>query len=161
MTIDLAASQPGDAPFSAGTFEVSGQRKFTKTYDLLDQHQFFGFRSTNEEIDNSLVDTFIVDYDPALFLSLKDIIQNSLTLIAATELNIQAAIDGQIEWNQIAFYEKVIEADVVTGLEKVFPISTYVYRPEEAQADRLQLNAQRAQIDSEKAAIFKAFRDTT
>ena len=53
-------------------------------------------------------------------------------------------------------YQSVIEADVVTGLEKVIPVSTYVLRPEEARQIAADVASQKKAIDSEKAAAKKA-----
>ena len=54
-------------------------------------------------------------------------------MIEAAENEIQAAKDGQVEWTQIAFYEKVIYANMVTNLPLVTPTSIYVLRADEAK----------------------------
>ena len=74
----------------------------------------------------------VINYDPVLFTSLKDTIDSSDAKIASTEDNIVAAQEAQLEWGQVAIYEKVIEADVVTGVSKVAPTNTYVLRQSEA-----------------------------
>ena len=76
----------------------------------------------------------MISYDASEFTRLKQIIKTTDIQIAATELNIQAAIDGQFEWLQIAFYEKVIEADVVTGIQKVTPTLIDVLLPSDLPA---------------------------
>lgn len=59
-----------------------------------------------------------------------------------TNDNIQAAKDGQKEWLQIAYYQKVIEADVITGVAKVVPGPVYVLRQEEADQIQKDIDAQ-------------------
>ena len=118
--------------------------------------QFFGFVVINEDTDNSIFESRIMNYDPTIFNTLKETIRTSDSLIAATEVNIQAAIDGQLEWDQITIYESVIEADIVTGIEKVSPTNTYVLRPAEATQIRADIAAQVASIKSEQAAAEKA-----
>ena len=46
----------------------------------------------------------------------------------------------------------MIEADVVTGVDKVIPVSTYVLRPDEARQIAADVASQKKAIDSEKAA---------
>ena len=84
----------------------------------------------------------MISYDANEFQRLKQIIKTTDVQIAATELNIQAAIDGQLEWEQIAFYEKVIEADVVTGIAKVIPTPINVLFP----SDLKELEAENEKI---------------
>ena len=73
-----------------------------------------------------------MNYDPAEFARLKNIIRTSDAKIAAAQDNIDAAIDAQAEWSQIAIYEKVIESDIATNVPKVIAGSTYVLRRDEA-----------------------------
>ena len=50
--------------------------------------QFFGFVVINEDTDNSIVESRIMNYDPTIFTTLKETIRTSDSLIAATEVNI-------------------------------------------------------------------------
>ena len=75
----------------------------------------------------------MVNYDPVEFTKIKVILEKSPAVIEAAENEIQAAKDGQVEWTQIAFYEKVIYADMVTNLPLVTPTSIYVLRADEAK----------------------------
>ena len=78
----------------SGPVEGIGQTKYEYEYAPTDAFQFFGFESTVEEATSSFTAFQVVNYAPAEFTKLKDIIRTSEDQIAATELNIQAAKDG-------------------------------------------------------------------
>ena len=121
-------------------------------YDPTATQVFFGFQVSHGDMaalitDNTagatgtaainsaareIIQYSVINYDPVLFTSLKDTIGSSDAKIASTEDNIVAAQEAQLEWGQVAIYEKVIEADVVTGVSKVAPTNTYVLRQSEA-----------------------------
>ena len=84
-----------------GPVEGIGQVKYEHVFAPTDTFQLFGFDTTFDD-DTSAFTTFqVVNYAPAEFTRLKDIIRTSDDQIAATEVNIQAAKDGQKEWAQI------------------------------------------------------------
>ena len=146
------AGQSSPTVISAGPVDQSGQEKYEHVYDPTATLVFFGFQVSHGDMtalitDNTagatgtatinsaareIIQYSVINYDPARFTSLKDTIDSSDAKIASTEDNIAAAQEAQLEWGQIAIYEKVIEADVVTGIAKVAPTSAYVLRQSEA-----------------------------
>ena len=81
-------SNPIKKAINGGVVEYVGQKKTTKTYAALDLMQFFGFVVINEDTDNSIFESRIMNYDPTIFNTLKETIRTSDSLIAATEVNI-------------------------------------------------------------------------
>ena len=74
----------------------------------------------------------VLTYDPVEFTNLKNIIRTYPAQIENEQKNMDAADISVLEWDQIEIYSKVIESDVVTGINKVTPTNTYVLRPAEA-----------------------------
>ena len=68
----------------------------------------------------------------------------------------RAADLSVLEWAQVEIYETVIEAEVVTGISKVFPTNTYVLRPAEARQIQDDIDAQVVQSKSEQEAAKNA-----
>ena len=135
---------------------MTGQFKAEKTYLATDANQFFGFDSTFDDVTLQFTEGKVASYDTVEFERIKNVISNSVDAIAATNVNIQAAIDGQAEWDQIAIYQKVIEADVITGVAKVVPGPVYVLRQEEANQIQKDIDAQVVAIKAEQAAVADA-----
>ena len=98
----------------------------------------------------------VLTYDPVVFTELKDVIQSYPAQITNEEKNMAAADLSVLEWAQVEIYETVIEADVVTGISKVFPTNTYVLRPAEARQIQDDIDAQVVQIKSEQEAAKNA-----
>ena len=156
--LGMAIKFASGSTFSGGPVDVTGQFKAEKTYLATDANQFFGFDSTFDDVALQFTEGKVASYDTAEFERIKNVISNSVEAIAATNVNIQAAIDGQAEWEQIAIYQKVIEADVITGVAKVVPGPVYVLRQEEADQIQKDIDAQVVAIKAEQAAYNLAYK---
>ena len=141
---------------SGGPVDIVNMFKAEKVYAATDLTQFFGFQTQFDDATSAFTDGNIISYDTVEFARVKNVIKNTAAAVAATNVNIQAAIDGQVEWTQIAIYQKVIEADVLTGISKVVPGPVYVLRQSEADQIQKDIDAQVVAIKAEQAAAVDA-----
>ena len=142
---------------SGGPVDIVNMFKAEKVYAATDLTQFFGFQTQFDDATSAFTDGNIISYDTVEFARVKNVIKNTAAAVAATNVNIQAAIDGQVEWTQIAIYQKVIEADVLTGISKVVPGPVYVLRQSEADQIQKDIDAQVVAIKAEQAAYNLAY----
>lgn len=124
-----------------------------------DAQQFFGFETKCDTDANgantSPLEVSVVAYEVSTYNSNLNIYNTYEARINAEDLKIDTADDGLAEWQNIAFYEKVIESDLVTNKPKPTPKDINVVRPEQVAVRQAEIAQQIAEIEAEKALTAK------
>lgn len=121
--------QGSESTIKIGSYPLEGQTRKSKEWLVDEQFQFFGFKTNTDDSTYKITSVEIVEYDLAEFITLKKTVEETPSQITAEEVNIQASIDGQREWQQIAVYEQVIVSSLISDLEVVTPQVITIERP--------------------------------